>query len=147
MIIDSSVIVSILSGEAEAQSFADAIAEAPRREISAVNYVEAAVVVDSRDDPVLSRKIDDLLRDAQVGIEPVSAEQARLARAAYPDFRKGGQRTGLNFGDCFAYALAKDKGEPHCSKETNSAGPTSSAPSTEGRESYSTVTDFARFLG
>lgn len=112
MIVDSSVIVAILSGEPEAQSFADAIAGAPSREISALNYVEVAVVIDSRDDPVFSRKIDDLLRDAQVGIEPVTVEQARIARAAYRDFGKGRHRAGLNFGDCFAYALAKDKGEP-----------------------------------
>ena len=112
MILDSSVIVAILSGEPEAQSFADAIAGAPSREISAVNYVEVAVVIDSRDDPVFSRKIDDLLREAQVGIEPVTVEQARIARAAYRDFGKSRHRAGLNFGDCFAYALAKDKGEP-----------------------------------
>ena len=112
MILDSSVIVAILSGEPEAQSFADAIAGAPSREISAVNYVEVAVVIDSRDDPVFSRKIDDLLREAQVGIAPVTVEQARIARAAYRDFGKSRHRAGLNFGDCFAYALAKDKGEP-----------------------------------
>ena len=112
MILDSSVIVAILSGEPEAQSFADAIAEATSREISAVNYVEVAVVIDSRDDPVFSRKIDDLLREAQVGIAPVTVEQARIARAAYRDFGKSRHRAGLNFGDCFAYALAKDKGEP-----------------------------------
>ena len=112
MIVDSSAIVALLSGEPEAQSFADAIAGAPSREISVVNYVEAAVVIDSRGDPVFSRKIDDLLRDAQVGIEPVTVEQARIARAAYRDFGKGRHRAGLNFGDCFAYALAKDKGEP-----------------------------------
>ena len=112
MIVDSSVIVAILSGEPEAQSLADAIAGAPSREISALNYVEVAVVIDSRDDPVFSRKIDDLLRDAQVGIEPVTVEQARIARAAYRDFGKSRHRAGLNFGDCFAYALAKDKGEP-----------------------------------
>jgi len=112
VILDSSVIVAILSGEPEAQSFADAIAGAPSREISAVNYVEVAVVIDSRDDPVFSRKIDDLLREAQVGIAPVTVEQARIARAAYRDFGKSRHRAGLNFGDCFAYALAKDKGEP-----------------------------------
>ena len=107
--------VAILSGEPEAQSFAATIAGAPSREISAVNavnYVAIAVVIDSRDDPVFSRKIDDLLRDAQVDIAPVTVEQARIARAAYRDFGKGRHQAGLNFGDCFAYALAKDKAEP-----------------------------------
>ena len=69
-------------------------------------------MIDSRGDPVFSRKIDDLLRDAQIGIEPVTVEHARIARAAYRDFGQGRHRAGLNFGDCFAYALAKDKGEP-----------------------------------
>jgi ribonuclease VapC len=73
--------------------------------------VEAAVVVDSNRNPVLSRRFDDLLRDLEMVIEPVSLNQAHLAREAYRDFGKGRHRAGLNFGDCFAYALAKDKGE------------------------------------
>lgn len=112
MIIDSSAIVAILGGETEAQYFADAISEAPIRLISAVNYVEVAVVIDSRRDPVFSRRVDDLLRDSHIDIEPVTVSQARAAREAYRDFGKGRHRAGLNFGDCFAYALAKDKGEP-----------------------------------
>lgn len=77
-----------------------------------MSYVEAAVVVDSNRNPVLSRRLDDLLRDVEISVEPVTLNQARIAREAYRDFGKGWHRAGLNFGDCFAYALAKVTGEP-----------------------------------
>jgi ribonuclease VapC len=112
VIIDSSVVIAILGGESEAASLAGAIADAPIRRISVVNYVEAAVVADSRRDPIFSRKFDDLLRDSQIAMEPVTAAQARRAREAYRDFGKGRHRAGLNLGDCFAYALAKEMSEP-----------------------------------
>ena len=112
MIVDSSAIVAILGHEDDVDSLAEALVEAPIRRLSAVNYVETAIVIDSRRDPVLSRGLDDFLREAQIKIEGVTPEQARLAREAYRDFGKGWRRAGLNFGDCFAYALAKDKREP-----------------------------------
>jgi len=112
MIVDSSVIVAILAGEKQAQAFADALAQAPFRHISAANYVEAAIVVDSRADPIFSRRLEDLIREARIIVDPVTPEQARSAREAYSTFGRGRHRAGLNFGDCFAYALAKDKGEP-----------------------------------
>ncbi len=112
MIVDSSAIVAILGHEDGVDSLAEALVEAPIRRLSAVNYVETAIVIDSRRDPVLSRGLDDFLREAQIKIEGVTPEQARLAREAYRDFGKGRRRAGLNFGDCFAYALAKDKREP-----------------------------------
>ncbi len=81
--------------------------------MSAVNYVEAAIVIDGSRDPVASGRFDDLFRAAELTIEPVTQEQARIARDAYRDFGKGrGHRAALNFGDCFAYALAKVTGEP-----------------------------------
>lgn len=112
MIVDSSAIVAILSDESDARELARAMEEAQDRRISVANYVEAAMVVDSRRNPALSRRLDDFLRETQLLFEPVSAEQARIAREAYRDFGKGRHRAGLNFGDCFAYALAKDKREP-----------------------------------
>lgn len=112
MIIDSSVIVAILGLESDAREFAEAIEEAPEHRISVVNYVEAAIVLDSRRNEALSRRLDDFVRETQVRIEPVTVEQAKLAREAYRDFGKGRHRAGLNLGDCFAYALAKDKREP-----------------------------------
>jgi len=113
MILDTSAIIAILRDEPEATQFARAIADAAHRRISAVNYVEAAAVIDSSRDPVASRRFDDLLREAQVIVEPVTEAQARIAREAYRDFGKGsGHPAKLNFGDCFAYALAKEMAEP-----------------------------------
>jgi ribonuclease VapC len=81
-------------------------------EYDAKMVVEAAVVIDGSRDPIASRRFDDLLRAADVVIEPVAEVQARLARDAYRDFGKGsGHSARLNFGDCFAYALAKTTGE------------------------------------
>jgi ribonuclease VapC len=113
MIIDASAIIAILREEPEARSCAEAIASASSRRVSAVNYVEAAAVIDGSRNPIASRRFDDLFREAQLIIEPVTEDQARIAREAYRDFGKGsGHPAGLNFGDCFAYALAKATGEP-----------------------------------
>jgi ribonuclease VapC len=113
MIIDTSAVIAILNNEPEAVTFAEAIEQALDRRISAVNYVEAAAVIDKDRDPIATRRFDELLREADVVIEAVSENQARIARAAYRDFGKGsGHPARLNFGDCFAYALAKAKGEP-----------------------------------
>lgn len=113
MIIDASALVAILRDEPEASAFASAIAKAKKRRVSAVNYVEAAAVIDGSRDPIASRRFDDLIREAQMIIEPVTEEQAVIAREAYRDFGKGsGHPAGLNFGDCFAYALARASGEP-----------------------------------
>ena len=113
MIIDTSALVAILRAEPEAPEIAKAIETDARRLISAVSYVEAAVVVDGARDPVASRKFDDLVREARFSIEAVTETQARIARDAYRDFGRGsGHKANLNFGDCFAYALAREKAEP-----------------------------------
>lgn len=113
MIVDTSAIVAILRAEPEAGLLANAIAGASVRRVSAVNYVEAAAVIDGSRSPVASRRFDDFFREAQLVIEPVTPEQARIAREAYRDFGKGnGHAAQLNFGDCFAYALARAMGEP-----------------------------------
>ncbi len=112
MIIDTSAILAILRDEPDAATMARALQQAQMRRISAVTYVEAAIVTDSNRDPVLSRRFDDLLRQAEIAIEPVTTKQAKIAREAYRDFGKGRQRAGLNFGDCFSYALAKVTSEP-----------------------------------
>jgi ribonuclease VapC len=104
--------MAILRGESDGPTLARALEQAPVRRISAATYVEAAIVTDGTRNPVLSRRFDDLLRDSEIVIEPVTAEQAKIAREAYRDFGKGRHRAGLNFGDCFAYALAKVTGEP-----------------------------------
>lgn len=113
MILDTSALIAILRAEPEALAFAQAIAAAKIRRVSAASYVETAAVIDSAGDAVASRRLDELLEEAGVVIEPVTAEQARLARAAYRDFGKGrGHRAKLNMGDCFSYALAKAFREP-----------------------------------
>src|SRR5215475_5273348 len=113
MIIDTSALIAILRDEPEAAACAEAIEAAPHRRISAANFVEAAIVIDSSRDPVASRRFDDLVKEAQLVIEPVDEVQARIAREAYRDFGRGsGHPARLNFGDCFAYALARVTGEP-----------------------------------
>lgn len=112
MIVDSSAIIAILRGEADGPALSGALERATARRISAVNYLEAAIITDCNQNPVLSRRFDALFREVALTIEPVTLEQAEIARAAYRDFGKGRHRAGLNFGDCFAYALAKVKGEP-----------------------------------
>lgn len=112
MIVDSSAIIAILRNEPDAAAMAEALQEAPIRRISAVTYVEAAVVADNDRNPLLSRRFDALVRDAQMLVEPVTARQAEIARQAYRDFGKGRHKAGLNLGDCFAYALAKEMDEP-----------------------------------
>jgi ribonuclease VapC len=113
MILDTSAVVAILRDEPEAPLFARTIEKASDRRISAVNYVEAAAVIDGGQDPIASRRFDELLREAEITVEPVTEAQARIARHAYRDFGKdSGHPAKLNFGDCFAYALAKAKREP-----------------------------------
>ena len=113
MIIDTSAIIAILRDEPEAMSCARAIADATERRVSAVNFVESAVVIDASRDPIATRRFDDFITEANIFIEPVTEIQAQIARDAYRDFGKGsGHPAKLNFGDCFAYALAKAFGEP-----------------------------------
>jgi len=113
VIVDTSALIAILRDEPDARMYAQAIAATFTRRLSAANYVETAAVIDASRDPVASRRLDDLLREAELIIEPVTVEQAQIAREAYRDFGRGsGHQAKLNFGDCFAYALAKVTGEP-----------------------------------
>ncbi|MEV5738903.1 type II toxin-antitoxin system VapC family toxin [Microbispora rosea] len=113
MIIDTSAIIAIINGEPDAIDLARAIRDAPTRRISAGTYVELAAVVERARDPAASRLLDDLLARMRVQIMPVTPEQARTARRAYWDYGRGsGHKAGLNFGDCFSYALARECREP-----------------------------------
>lgn len=112
MIIDTSALIAILRAEPDAAGHAVAIEAARTRRLSAANYVETAAVIDSAGDPVASRRFDELLTTAEIAVAPVTESQARIARQAYRDFGRGsGHPAKLNFGDCFAYALAKETGE------------------------------------
>ncbi|MCB1495206.1 MAG: type II toxin-antitoxin system VapC family toxin [Bauldia sp.] len=113
MIVDSSAFIAILYEEDGFFPFADALAGPGPFRMSAATYLELSIVVDGKRSPRLSRRVDDLILETGITIEPVTEKQARIAREAYRDFGKGsGHPAGLNFGDCFAYALAKDRNEP-----------------------------------
>jgi ribonuclease VapC len=112
VIIDTSALIAILRAEPDAGEMARAIERAQIRRISAANWLETAVVIDASRDPVASRRFDELVQTAELHVEPVTRDQARIARDAYRDFGRGsGHKADLNFGDCFAYALAKSTGE------------------------------------
>lgn len=109
MIVDASAALAILLSEPDAPTFARALAEADGASMSAVNFVEAAIALESQTGT--AGELDALMRRAAIKLAPVSAEQAYLARQAYADFGKGRHAARLNLGDCFAYALAKFSGE------------------------------------
>ena len=113
MIVDSSALIAILKREAQWSSLSETLDAARYSRISAASYLESSIVVDGWRNPILSREFDELIERFNIQIEPVTFEQARIARQAYRDFGKGsGHPAGLNFGDCFSYALARDKREP-----------------------------------
>ena len=112
MIIDSSAVIAILLDEPETLEFATLLDSATSLGISAATFVELCTVVDRRKNPAISNQIEELIKRYNIRIEPVTTEQARIARQAYRDYGKGsGHRANLNFGDCFSYALARDKRE------------------------------------
>jgi ribonuclease VapC len=114
MIVDTSALIAVLKEEPDAARLLHALnVAAELKRMSAANYLEAAIVVDANRNPLLSRRLDDLWVQTEIVIEPVTREQAEIARAAYRDFGKGSSHpAALNFGDCFAYALAKAMREP-----------------------------------
>lgn len=113
MIVDSSALVAILRDEPDAARYAAALAHADHPRMSAANWLEAAVVVDSAREPVASRRFDELIDTAGIEIVAVTAAQARVARQAYRDFgKRSGNPAQLNFGDCLAYALVTEAWEP-----------------------------------
>ncbi|WP_051670120.1 type II toxin-antitoxin system VapC family toxin [Bryobacter aggregatus] len=111
MILDTSAVVAILALEPEAEEFIQAISTAPRCRISAGTFVELSIVLENQLGAEAVHQCEALFRRAGVVIEPVTVEQAYLAKQAFHDFGKGRHRAGLNFGDCFSYALAKETGE------------------------------------
>ena len=113
MIVDSSALIAIVQQEPDARNFAEHIETTDKCRMSTATFVETAIVIDSKRSPILSRRLDELCRDAEIEFVPVDETQARIAREAYRDFGRGsGHSAKLNFGDCFAYALAKASGEP-----------------------------------
>ncbi|MDW9844132.1 PIN domain-containing protein [Sinorhizobium meliloti] len=112
MIVDTSALVAILYREPQAASFVNYIHDAETTRISVANYIELSMVVESQLGPDGMRQAEAFFRRAGIIVEPVTLEHGELARQAFLDFGKGRHKAGLNFGDCFAYALAKASGEP-----------------------------------
>jgi len=112
VIVDTSAIVSILFGEHEAERFDEAIVNAPRCLMSVVSFLETAMVLEGRQGDAAGDELDAFLEAATIELAPVTVDQAQIARLAWRRFGKGNHPAGLNFGDCFAYALAESTGEP-----------------------------------
>ncbi|MDE0047854.1 MAG: type II toxin-antitoxin system VapC family toxin [bacterium] len=112
MIIDTSAILAILFGEADATRYEKAIAMGWPRRMSAVALLEAAMVIEGRGGAPAGQALDAVLEKASIELVAVTAEHAIAARRAWRRFGKGNHPAALNFGDCFAYALAETTGEP-----------------------------------
>jgi ribonuclease VapC len=108
MAVDTSALVAIFLLE----RFAHAILEAPKAAISAANLLEAGIILDARIGCQDSSELDEFIVNVGLEVEPVTADQVRIARLAYRTYGRGSHPAGLNVGDCFAYALAKTAGLP-----------------------------------
>lgn len=116
MVLDTSALVAVLFAEPEARAFAEAIAADGRRLLSAANLVEASILVEARRGEPAGRELDLLIHRAGVLVTALDQRQAEEARRAWRRFGRGRHPAGLNYGDCFAYALARSSGEPLLSK-------------------------------
>jgi ribonuclease VapC len=112
MIVDTSALIAIVQDEPERPAFIEALDAAESCTVSAAILVETSIVIDARYGAEGVRALDLLLLRAEVEVAPVDADQALLARIAFQRFGKGRHPAGLNFGDCFSYALARAYAEP-----------------------------------
>ncbi len=112
MVIDTSALLAILQDEPERRAFNEAIEAAETRVMSVASFVEISIVVETRHGAEGLRGLDRFVERASIEIIDVDHEQGRTACDAFSRFGKGRHRAGLNFGDCFPYALAKQRGEP-----------------------------------
>jgi ribonuclease VapC len=112
MVIDTSAFLAILTGEREQRRFIEAIESAESRLVSAATFVETSIVIESRHGAEGLHVLDLFLAKAAAEVVAVDADQAHAARRAFSRFGKGRHRAGLNYGDCFSYALASVRSEP-----------------------------------
>ncbi len=119
MVIDTSALLAILQDEPERRRFNERIEAAPVRRISTATFVEASIVIEARFGPPGLLALDRLLEAADIQLVEVDAAQARVARTGFSRYGKGRHPAGLNFGDCFAYALARVRAEPLLFKGIN----------------------------
>ena len=111
MIVDTSAILSVLLDEPSAPRILEAIVDAPAPRMSAANWLEVAMIVEERGGRLASLRLDEFFRTAAIEVAPVTVEQASAARNAWRYFGRHKHSARLDFGDCFAYALAKTAGE------------------------------------
>lgn len=112
MIVDTSALIAILYKEPEQAHFVQLLHDAESCRISVASFLELSMVIESQAGSDAARQVDALFRRVGIVIEPVTVEHGMLARQAFLDYGKGRHKAGLNFGDCFSYALAKASGEP-----------------------------------
>ncbi|MDZ7792739.1 MAG: type II toxin-antitoxin system VapC family toxin [Spirochaetia bacterium] len=112
MVIDTSAVLAVLQNESERDTFLRFIVDAPIRRMSAASYVEAGIVLESRFGSAGTHQLILFMSRAEIQVEQVDLEQAEIALYAYRRFGKGRHTAGLNYGDCFSYALATVKEEP-----------------------------------
>jgi ribonuclease VapC len=112
MVLDTSALFAILAGEPECRRFIEAIEAADSRRVSAATFVEISIIIESRHGAEGVRDLDLFLSRAGIELVDVDEDQARTARRAFSRYGKGRHPAGLNYGDCFSYALAMAAGEP-----------------------------------
>jgi ribonuclease VapC len=111
MVVDTSALLAILQDEPERRAFNEAIEAADSRSMSVATFVEASIVLEARFGASGVRDLDLFVERAGIELVEVDVEQARTARRAFARYGKGHHKAGLNFGDCFSYALASVRGE------------------------------------
>lgn len=119
MIVDTSAVIAILLGEPETEAFSRALADDPKRMISAFSALESAIVIEAKKGEAGGIELDLLLHRAQIEIISLNTDQVELALTAWRKYGQGNHPAGLNIGDCCAYALAKYSGEPLLFKGTD----------------------------
>jgi ribonuclease VapC len=113
VIVDASALITVVLEEPGFETHLETLLRSPTNRMSAATFLEAAIVVDRLPNPRASVRFDELVSNLGIIVEPVTAHQAMVAREAHRRFGRGtGHPARLNFGDCFAYALAKDLDEP-----------------------------------
>jgi ribonuclease VapC len=112
VIIDSSAVLAVFLQEADGRRYLNAIMDADARRMSVSNWLEASMVVDRRGNALAANWLEEFMRTARIELMPVSVSQATIARRAWQMFGRGIHPARLNYGDCFAYALAKETREP-----------------------------------
>ncbi|OEU62993.1 MAG: ribonuclease [Desulfobacterales bacterium S5133MH16] len=112
MVVDTSAVIAILFGEPETESFVRALADDPKKMISAFNALESAIVIEAKKGEAGGRELDLFLHRARIEIVALNGDQVELALTAWRNYGKGNHPADLNIGDCCAYALAKYSGEP-----------------------------------